>query len=92
MSKKWVYLFTEVEDAEKYVNGSWDAVRSLLGGKGAGDLAYTRFRAQANGQTAVTFQEASLSDPQGSPLTVGSQTGAEVSVGAALTYLPLVLR
>ena len=32
--KKWVYLFNEVEQAEKYA-GSWDGVRGLLGGKGA---------------------------------------------------------
>src|ERR1044072_3478538 len=33
--KKWVYLFGEVTAAEKYA-GSWEGVRSLLGGKGAG--------------------------------------------------------
>lgn len=33
--KKWVYLFDEVEQAEEYA-GSWDSVRALLGGKGAG--------------------------------------------------------
>ena len=33
--KKWVYLFHEVELAEKYVGGTWDGVRGLLGGKGA---------------------------------------------------------
>ncbi len=32
--KKWVYIFNEVEQAEKYA-GSWDGVRGLLGGKGA---------------------------------------------------------
>ena len=32
--KKWVYLFDEVEQAEKYA-GSWDGVRGLLGGKGS---------------------------------------------------------
>ena len=32
--KKWVYIFDEVELAEKYA-GSWDGVRGLLGGKGA---------------------------------------------------------
>jgi len=32
--KKWVYLFKEVGQAEEYT-GSWDGVRSLLGGKGA---------------------------------------------------------
>ncbi len=34
MSTKWVYLFDEVGDAEEYA-GSWDATRTLLGGKGA---------------------------------------------------------
>ena len=35
MSKKWVYLLDEIEQAEEYVDGDWDAVRGLLGGKGA---------------------------------------------------------
>ena len=39
--KKWVYLFEEVTAAEKYA-GSWDGVRSLLGGKGAGLFDMTR--------------------------------------------------
>ncbi len=39
MANKWVYLFDEVEQAEKKA-GSWDSVRALLGGKGAnlGDM------------------------------------------------------
>jgi len=41
MSKKWVYLFKEVEEAEKYA-GSWDGVRGLLGGKGANLAEMTR--------------------------------------------------
>jgi pyruvate,orthophosphate dikinase len=40
--KKWVYLFNEVEEAEKYVGGSWDKARALLGGKGAGLADMTR--------------------------------------------------
>ena len=39
--KKWVYLFSEVGDAEKNA-GSWEGVRSLLGGKGAGLADMTR--------------------------------------------------
>jgi pyruvate,orthophosphate dikinase len=35
MTKKWVYLFNEVDLAEEYVGGNWDDVRGLLGGKGA---------------------------------------------------------
>jgi pyruvate, orthophosphate dikinase len=38
---KWVYLFDEVKKAEKYA-GSWEGVRSLLGGKGAGLFDMTR--------------------------------------------------
>ena len=34
MTKKWVYLFSDVDKAEAYA-GDWDGVRSLLGGKGA---------------------------------------------------------
>jgi pyruvate,orthophosphate dikinase len=40
--KKWVYLFDEVAEAEKAVGGSWEAVRALLGGKGAGLFDMTR--------------------------------------------------
>lgn len=38
--KKWVYLFSEVDQAEAYM-GDWDGVRALLGGKGAnlGDMS-----------------------------------------------------
>jgi len=35
MSKKWVYRFEELDDVEAYVDGSWEDVRGLLGGKGA---------------------------------------------------------
>src|SRR4030067_2670937 len=38
---KWIYLFDEVKEAEKKT-GSWDGVRVLLGGKGAGLFDMTR--------------------------------------------------
>jgi pyruvate,orthophosphate dikinase len=41
MSDKWVYSFDEVEKAEKAA-GDWEAVRSLLGGKGANLADMTR--------------------------------------------------
>jgi len=41
-AKKWVYLFGEVKEAEATVGGKWDAVRALLGGKGAGLMDMTR--------------------------------------------------
>ena len=39
---KWVYLFSELDQAEKYVGGKWDNVRALLGGKGANLAEMTR--------------------------------------------------
>jgi pyruvate,orthophosphate dikinase len=41
MSQRWVYRFDEVDALEKEA-GSWDAVRGLLGGKGAGLADMTR--------------------------------------------------
>ncbi len=41
-STKWVYLFSEVAEAEKAVGGDWDNVRALLGGKGSGLADMTR--------------------------------------------------
>jgi pyruvate,orthophosphate dikinase len=35
MSNQWVYLFNEIDQAEKYVGGAWEDVLALLGGKGA---------------------------------------------------------
>jgi pyruvate,orthophosphate dikinase len=40
--KKWVFLFDEVNAAEKYMGGDWDKVRGLLGGKGANLADMTR--------------------------------------------------
>ncbi|NMB87705.1 MAG: pyruvate, phosphate dikinase [Chloroflexi bacterium] len=42
VEKKWVYLFNEVDQAEKYVGGDWENVRGLLGGKGANLAEMTR--------------------------------------------------
>ncbi len=39
---KWVYLFNEVKEAENHVGGTWDAVRGLMGGKGANLADMTR--------------------------------------------------
>ncbi|CAG0956263.1 pyruvate, orthophosphate dikinase [Anaerolineales bacterium] len=40
--KKWVYLFSEVKEVEKLAGGSWDGVKSIVGGKGAGLMDMTR--------------------------------------------------
>ncbi|HSM13951.1 MAG TPA: pyruvate, phosphate dikinase, partial [Thermoanaerobaculia bacterium] len=42
MAKIWVYGFDELPAAEQAVGGSWDGVRSLLGGKGANLADMTR--------------------------------------------------
>ncbi len=39
---KWVYLFNELDEAEKKVGGKWDDVKALLGGKGANLAEMTR--------------------------------------------------
>jgi pyruvate,orthophosphate dikinase len=35
MDRKWVFLFDELKDVEGHVGSDWEAVRGLLGGKGA---------------------------------------------------------
>ena len=42
MSQKWVYAFDEVDAAQEYKGGDWDAVKGLLGGKGANLADMTR--------------------------------------------------
>jgi pyruvate,orthophosphate dikinase len=41
-NKKWVYLYNELDQAEKYVGSDWEKVRGLLGGKGANLAEMTR--------------------------------------------------
>ncbi|MCB8925076.1 MAG: pyruvate, phosphate dikinase [Ardenticatenaceae bacterium] len=41
-NQKYVYLFSEVNQAEEHVGGSWEDVRGLLGGKGANLADMTR--------------------------------------------------
>ena len=52
---QWVYLFDEVSKVEKKV-GSWDAVKSLLGGKGAGLFDMTRAKVPVPPGFTVTTQ------------------------------------
>jgi pyruvate,orthophosphate dikinase len=35
-SRRWVYRFDQIDEAQKKVGDSWDKTRALLGGKGAG--------------------------------------------------------
>ena len=39
---KWVYLYNEVKEVEKRAGGSWDGVKAIVGGKGAGLMDMTR--------------------------------------------------
>jgi len=54
--KKWVYLFSEVDQAEKYVGGKWDDVKALLGGKGANLAEMTRIGVPVPPGFTVTTQ------------------------------------
>jgi pyruvate,orthophosphate dikinase len=36
VATRWVFLFDEIDTVQEMVGGSWDKVRALLGGKGAG--------------------------------------------------------
>lgn len=62
------------------------------GAFGSGDLAYVRFRAQQEGRTAVSLQEALVSDLHGNALPANVLAGAEINVGVLKVYLPLVMR
>jgi pyruvate,orthophosphate dikinase len=42
MSTTWVYRFDQLDEVEKELKGGWDAVRGLLGGKGANLAEMTR--------------------------------------------------
>lgn len=42
MTKKWVYLFDELDQAADHFGGDWEGVRGLLGGKGANLAEMTR--------------------------------------------------
>jgi pyruvate,orthophosphate dikinase len=42
MSTAWVYGFDQLDEVEKELEGGWDAVRGLLGGKGANLAEMTR--------------------------------------------------
>jgi pyruvate,orthophosphate dikinase len=55
-NKKWVYLFSELDEAEKAVGGKWDDVKALLGGKGANLAEMTRIGVPVPPGFTVTTQ------------------------------------
>ncbi len=78
--KKWVYLFNEVEQAEQYA-GSWDGVRSLLGGKGANLAEMTRIGVPVpSGFTATTEACIAYQDGRTFPENMWEQTLAAMKV------------
>jgi len=42
VTKKWLYSFDQIDEAQEYVGGDWEATRGLLGGKGANLADMTR--------------------------------------------------
>jgi pyruvate,orthophosphate dikinase len=56
MPNKWVYLFNEVDQAEKDVGGEWESVRGLLGGKGANLAEMTRIEVPVPPGFTITTQ------------------------------------
>lgn len=70
VSKKWVYLFSDINEVQEMLGGSWDKVRALLGGKGAGLGDMTRADVPVPpGFTATTeacnFYQANKKFPEG---------------------------
>ena len=68
--KKWVYLFNEVEEAEKYT-GSWDGVRGLMGGKGANLAEMTRINVPVPPFFTVTTEACNAFLAEGSKFPEG---------------------
>lgn len=84
--KRWVYQFDEVAQVEAAVGGDWDAVRGLLGGKGANLGEMTRigmpvpFGFTITTEACLAYLEADCSFPDGLWDQIG---GAVVRIEAA---------
>src|SRR5689334_25362470 len=71
IAKRWVYLFSEVEQAEQDVGGSWDKVRDLLGGKGSGLGDMTRAGVPVPPGFTITTQACNVYLAEGSQFPEG---------------------
>ncbi|MEW5910035.1 MAG: pyruvate, phosphate dikinase, partial [Thermodesulfobacteriota bacterium] len=71
MDKKWVYLFSELDEVEKYVGGDWDSVRGLLGGKGANLAEMVRLGVPVPPGFTVTTEACNAYLAQGGTLPKG---------------------
>lgn len=56
MTKKWVYLFDEVDQIQEGFGGDWDKVRGLLGGKGANLAEMVRLKIPVPAGFTVTTE------------------------------------
>ena len=74
MDRKWVYLFTELEAVEASV-GDWEAVRGLLGGKGANLAEMSRIKVPVPAGFTVTTEAciAHLGEEGGFPEDIWEQ-------------------
>ena len=74
MDRKWVYLFTELEAAEATA-GDWEAVRGLLGGKGANLAEMSRIQVPVPPGFTVTTEAciAYLGEEGGFPADIWEQ-------------------
>ena len=74
MDRKWVYLFTELEAAEASA-GDWEAVRGLLGGKGANLAEMSRIQVPVPPGFTVTTEGciAYLGEDGGFPADIWEQ-------------------
>jgi pyruvate,orthophosphate dikinase len=74
MDRKWVYLFTELEAAEASA-GDWEAVRGLLGGKGANLAEMSRIQVPVPPGFTVTTEAciAYLGEEGGFPADIWEQ-------------------
>ena len=72
--KKYVYLFTEIEEAEDYCGGDWDAVRGLLGGKGANLADMTRLGVPVPPGFTITTEACNAYVDAGGALRVGPES------------------
>jgi pyruvate,orthophosphate dikinase len=69
--RKYVYLFSEVEEAEQYMGGEWEGVRGLLGGKGANLAEMTRLGVPVPPGFTVTTEACNAYSDSGDQFPVG---------------------
>ncbi len=81
MASKWVYRFEEVRAAEKTA-GSWDAVRALLGGKGANLAEMTRIGMPVPPGFTITTKACNSYLKRGQKLPAGLWKQVEAAMAA----------